>query len=402
MTVTQGSSATVWPNSRLGDTCKLLNGDPYKPRDWSKSGTPIIRIQNLNDPTKPYNYWAGPLSDRILVKRGDLLLAWSGTPGTSFGAHIWNGDLAVLNQHIFRIDITTAGVTPQWMQLAINYQLDVLVGHAQGAVGLRHVTRDEVENLRIPLPPIEKQRLIIQQLEQQMAPLRQLQLLRSEQLSFAKTLPAKILREEFDGVAKSGAPLRRISEVCSFLPARSLSNLGDADVKIATTACLTETGFNISGVRPGRMHRDDATQCLLRPGEVLIARSNTEDFVGRASVFEGEQSGVVAGDLTIRLLPDSSSLLPSFLGQYLSQLFLSGYWRTCASGASGSMKKITRSQLSALTVPVPDLRIQRRLSERAVEQIKVAVVSFDRILSIIKSIELLRSALLRGALSGQF
>ena len=40
VTVTQGSSATVWPNSRLGDTCKLLNGDPYKPRDWSKSGTP--------------------------------------------------------------------------------------------------------------------------------------------------------------------------------------------------------------------------------------------------------------------------------------------------------------------------------------------------------------------------
>lgn len=77
-----------WQVVRLGEVAQLVNGDAYKDSDWSDRGTPIIRIQNLNHPSKPFNYWAGPLNDRVVVESGDVLLAWSGTPGTSFGAHL--------------------------------------------------------------------------------------------------------------------------------------------------------------------------------------------------------------------------------------------------------------------------------------------------------------------------
>jgi restriction endonuclease S subunit len=45
-----------WEWKRLGDICILINGDAYKDTDWSSKGVPIIRIQNLNDKTKPFNY----------------------------------------------------------------------------------------------------------------------------------------------------------------------------------------------------------------------------------------------------------------------------------------------------------------------------------------------------------
>lgn len=41
---------------RFGDLCKLQNGRAFKPEEWSEEGTPIVRIQNLNDETKPFNY----------------------------------------------------------------------------------------------------------------------------------------------------------------------------------------------------------------------------------------------------------------------------------------------------------------------------------------------------------
>ena len=60
----------------FGSVCHLVNGKAFKPTDWSGAGVPIIRIQNLNGPDKPFNYWAGALDNQVLVKTGDLLLAW--------------------------------------------------------------------------------------------------------------------------------------------------------------------------------------------------------------------------------------------------------------------------------------------------------------------------------------
>lgn len=81
----------------------MINGKAFKPSDWTETGLPIIRIQNLNNPNAQYNHFLGEVEAKFLVKKGELLFAWSGTPGTSFGAHIWNGEKAVLNQHIFRV-----------------------------------------------------------------------------------------------------------------------------------------------------------------------------------------------------------------------------------------------------------------------------------------------------------
>ncbi len=60
---------------------------------------PIIRIQNLNNPDARFNLSRRELPEKFLVNPGDLLFAWSGTPGTtSFGAHIFRGGKAWLNQ----------------------------------------------------------------------------------------------------------------------------------------------------------------------------------------------------------------------------------------------------------------------------------------------------------------
>lgn len=146
---------------KLGKIAKFINGHAYKSADWSNVGIPIIRIQNLKDQNKSFNYWSGALEGQVRVKHGDVLLAWSGTPGTSFGAHIWEGEEGVLNQHIFLVNLDQKKIEKRWAVRAINNQLNHLISQAHGGVGLKHVTKPQIEALDILLPPLDEQRRLI-------------------------------------------------------------------------------------------------------------------------------------------------------------------------------------------------------------------------------------------------
>lgn len=349
-----------WRQVPVGELCQLQNGSAFKPQDWSTSGVPIIRIQNLNDGTKPFNYWAGPLDDKVPVKSGDVLLAWSGTPGTSFGVHVWGRGPGVLNQHIFRVDFSTSAIIPEWFLYAVNHQLDFLISKAHGGVGLRHVRKAEVEALRIPLPSVEEQRRIVAKLNEQMAAVERARAAAEEQAATAKSIPRVLFLQAFARSAARAWKSRPLSDLCDFRPARSLASDGDAEVCAVTTACLSEIGFNHAGVKTARMWQSDVKICRVEPGEVLIARSNTPELVGRVAAYKGGSNDVVATDLTIRIWP-RDALASDFLAGYLTSLYLSGYWKERAGGASGSMKKITRTQLLVVPCPVPPLVEQRKL-----------------------------------------
>ncbi len=117
-----------WAWVQIGDQLDLLNGMAFKPTDWAPSGLPIVRIQNLNNPNAPYNYCRPAMArERSLINNGAFLISWSGTPGTSFGAFIWERGQAVLNQHIFRCDFKTDVFAAPYLRLAINGRLDEMI-----------------------------------------------------------------------------------------------------------------------------------------------------------------------------------------------------------------------------------------------------------------------------------
>jgi type I restriction enzyme, S subunit len=356
-----------WKTVRVGDVCSLVNGSAYKPSDWGRTGVPIVRIQNLNDHAKPFDYWAGSLEGRVSIKTGDVLLAWSGTPGTSFGVHIWRRGDAVLNQHIFRVDLTDPALLPEWFVYAANHVLHILIHKAHGGVGLRHVTKGEVERLELPLPPLPEQRRIIAILNGEMTALEFARAAAKEQLEAAKALPAAYLRSIFDNSEAQQWKRKRFEHLGALMPSKSIATDGDTEVTAITSACLTETGFFPSRVKTARMWADDAAECVASCGEILISRSNTSELVGRAAMFAGEPEGAIASDLTIRFLPHSIEQSP-FISSYLSFLFLSGYWKERAGGASGSMKKITRKQIMGLSVPMPSEGEQKRITELILNQ----------------------------------
>jgi len=153
--------------ARVGDICESANGRAFKPTEWDTEGAPIIRIQNLKNDNAPFNYFRGEIEPRFRVQRGDLLFAWSGTPGTSFGAHIWRGGDAVLNQHIFNLQFDRTKIDERFFCYALNRNVADYVAKAQGGVGLAHITKGKFEDSFVPLPDIAEQRAVVAEIEKQ-------------------------------------------------------------------------------------------------------------------------------------------------------------------------------------------------------------------------------------------
>jgi type I restriction enzyme S subunit len=154
-----------WPTKPLGEVCELVNGAPFKPSDWDGSGLPIVRIQNLNDLTKPFNYTSKKLAEKFRVRPGDTLLSWSGTPGTSFGCFRWDGPEGWLNQHIFNVHLGDE-VLPPFFIYQVNSKLEEIIGKAHGGVGLQHITKGALSSVNVAVPPLAEQQRIVRLLDE--------------------------------------------------------------------------------------------------------------------------------------------------------------------------------------------------------------------------------------------
>lgn len=89
----------IWAVKTIADICEVINGRAYKEGEYRKSGTKIIRIQNLNGGNK-WLYSDMELPEKKYVSNGNLVFAWSAT----FGPFIWRQEKSIYHYHIWRMD----------------------------------------------------------------------------------------------------------------------------------------------------------------------------------------------------------------------------------------------------------------------------------------------------------
>jgi len=148
-------SHSHWQHMKFRDVAHFINGYHFKPSDWKKKGLPIIRIQNLNDPEKTFNYFDGKCDQRYFVKNGDILISWS----ASLGVFIWNRGDAVLNQHIFKVLPNETIIERDYFYYSAQTKLEEMSAKVHGST-MKHITKEPFLDLEIPVPPIETQRRI--------------------------------------------------------------------------------------------------------------------------------------------------------------------------------------------------------------------------------------------------
>jgi type I restriction enzyme S subunit len=390
-----------WHQVRLGEVCKLVNGDAYRDSDWTPEGMRIVRIQNLNDLSKPFNHWAGPLDNRVCVKTGDVLLAWSGTPGSSFGAHSWTRGDAVLNQHIFRVDRDLDELAPQWAVFAINQQLDVMIGKAHGGVGLRHVTKGQVESLSLLLPPLSEQQRIAEVLRGQMATVEKARVAAQARLEAVKALPAAFLRQVFP---QPGQPLPdgwrwvRLGEVCRdisdgthFTPTYVSEGVPFLSVKDVREKRLSFTDCRYI---TKEQHLNFCRRCKPEKGDVLYTKVGTTG-IAKAIDIDVEFSIFVS----VALLKLQSTIIPNYLEKVLN----APVCRTQAENLTQGManRNLVLKDLKLIILPIPPLDDQERIAAELSGQMASVENARMAAQEELNTINALPAALLRRAFAGE-
>jgi len=151
-----------WQTVPLGDLAEFLNGAAFKPDDWGDEGVPIIRIQNLTDPEKPFNRTTRAVSENLLIQNGDILVSWSAT----LDAFIWERGEAWLNQHIFRVLPREDLVDRRYLFYILKQEIEKLIKseHLHGST-MKHINRGPFLSHKVSLPPLPEQRRIVAKLD---------------------------------------------------------------------------------------------------------------------------------------------------------------------------------------------------------------------------------------------
>ncbi|MEG9381438.1 restriction endonuclease subunit S [Vibrio cholerae] len=145
-----------WVVSRLEDLINVVNGRAYKKAEMLSEGTPILRVGNLFTSNDWY-YSDLKLEADKYIDNGDLIYAWS----ASFGPFIWDGGKVIYHYHIWKMDIfRETSLDKEFSKLFLQAISERIKASGNG-IAMIHMTKERMEKVMHPLPPINEQKQIV-------------------------------------------------------------------------------------------------------------------------------------------------------------------------------------------------------------------------------------------------
>lgn len=363
-----------WIETEIGNLCALKNGRAFKPSEWQSSGLPIVRIQNLNNPVSAYNYFRGEVDERNRLRGGELLFAWSGTPGTSFGAHVWRGGDAVLNQHIFRVDFDETLLDKRFFRSAINQKLGELIDVAHGGVGLRHVTKGVFERTLVAVPPRAEQTRIANQLDTLLTRIQSC----NDRFDAIPALLKRFRQAVLEAAVTGGLTKDWRTNANFEVKEVALRDLGAISGGLTKNSKrdslpLRKPYLRVANVHANNLRLGDVTEIGLTPaeyektrlqfGDLLIVEGNGSlDHIGRVAMWRGELAECCHQNHLIRWRAG-----PEAHANYVLLWLLSPTGRTQivnAASSSTGLHTLSVSKVGSLTLRMPSAEEQAEIVRR--------------------------------------
>ena len=340
-----------WTSTLVSEICRLQNGRGFKPEEWDTRGLPIIRIQNLNGGTQ-YNFFSGTPEEDWLVYPGQMLFAWAGTKGVSFGPTIWKGEKGVLNQHIFKV-FPRSRIDEKWLYYCLQRVTKRIESKAHGfKATLVHVKKSEIDNQVVLLPPLAEQRLISTALTTWDRAIDTID--RAIQNSEAKQ--KALMQRLFSPFGKPfrRLPLREIASVNRYsLDNKTPSNysfryISLSDVQNGRIATSLET--HVFGSAPSRAQRK------IRTGDILMSTVRP-NLLGFARITDSHADCIASTGFAT--LSTSTGFDPAYLYHYLFSAHIRGQLNALVVGSN--YPAINPSDVENLVVYCPELSQQNMI-----------------------------------------
>lgn len=398
----------------------------------SPNDVKYIRITDFDDDgIVPGNEFATVenIEDRYRLNDGDVLFARSGaTAGKTF---IYSSDIgpSIFAGYCIRFRFDREKALPQFIYFYTKTnRYQAWVRSIQRPSGQPNINKEEFKSFTVPLPPWSVQRALVGEMERVRASRRRkleeanvllagLDAFLLNRLGLAskkKDYPGIFatrlgdawnrcdadfhspkFKELRDSIEHCGHPVTPVGEICSsvttgFAAGRE-DQAFDDDRGIPHIRPLNITRYGelvFEGTKYVPKVRIDEAE-LIRVGEVLLNNTNSTEWVGKSTVFEEERPCCSSNHIT-RLVVDPSVVIPWYLALFFNAIRSIGYLGLIATNFV-NQAGINTETLSALRVPIPNLKTQRviadelhkrrmearRLREEAAREWEAAKVRFE-------------------------
>lgn len=124
----------------------------------------------------------------------------------------------------------------------------------------------------------------------------------------------------------------------------------------------------------------------LFPGDILIQRANTIDYVGTAAVFDGPAREYIYPDLMMRVRVAVEETRDWVVGALTDARFR-GYFKDRATGTAGNMPKINGGVVRDVPIPVAPIDEMREIMRRVEGEAKVVARRVEHALEAVGALE---------------
>ncbi len=337
-----------WARRTLGDVLSVQNGYAFDSKAFGAVGFPLIRIRDLKAGVSTETRYGAEFDPKYVVNAGDFLIGMDG----EFGCYEWNGEPALLNQRVCRLQGFAQALEPRFLFYGINAHLKA-IEEVTGYTTVKHLSSKQILGIKMPVPPRDEQRRIVAILDEAF-----------EGIATAKANAEKKLqnvREVYDSKVQS-----TFACVCKEWEAKALATACEvkdgthdspkyvADgIPFVTQKNIRADGLSFADTK--FISKDDHANYYRRSnvaiGDILISMIGANR--GMACLVDDDR---VFSIKNVGLVKASNGVNPNYLLAFLKSAGAARYVQAGSKGGAQSFIGLT--ELRAFPVPLPPLAEQ--------------------------------------------
>jgi type I restriction enzyme S subunit len=221
-----------------------------------------------------------------------------------------------------------------------------------------------LENVKIPLPPLEEQRRIVAVLDRAASLRRRIEAAHAHARAL---IPALFLETFGDPATNPKAwpvqPLSELAQIGSGLTkGRKLNGTPTEPTPYLRVANVQFDRLDLAEIKMIEATADDRIRCRLRPGDLLMTEGGDIDKLGRCAMWRGEIDLCLHQNHVFRVRM-GKAVTPDYALAFMQSEAARSYFLRVAKRTTG-IASINKTQLGQLPVWVPPLTLQQAFAEQ--------------------------------------
>ena len=239
----------------------------------------------------------------------------------------------------------------------------------RGSAGQQRVPAEFLRQIGIPVPGRDEQSRLVRRIDECIERIDEIRRLREGGSRESKAIELAIFHDLLhDGKGVPHWPFVRLGELTksSRYGLSSRAHLEPVGVPILRMGNIVGGYLDFSVIKYVELPDEQKRKYRLRPGDVLINRTNSQELVGKAATFDRQDGEWVYASYLVRIQVDTRRVLPEFVTATINSRIGREYVLNTARRAIG-MVNINAKEMAGIPISLPPREVQRELVDRLAE-----------------------------------